>query len=267
MNPISITRGSDMAKKIAVANIKGGIGKTSTAIALVDGLRAKNKKVLLIDGDPHSLSASRVYKAVMDNTETLADIMYDSLDARKAVQTTEYGDIIPGDKELTVADTRIAADAERFYHLADACKKLDSLYDYIIIDCPPGNGVILGNVLVYVNEVVIPITCDSFGIQCLNSFGEILESYKKRLNESLKVTGVLITMYEGRQALTKDLEDNVIPKEVKALGSTLFKTRIRKSVRLKESQTLSQPIFEYAKKSTVAEDYQAFVNEFIRRSR
>ncbi len=254
-----------MAKKIAIANVKGGIGKSSTAIALADGLTAKKKKVLIIDGDPHSLSTTRVYQAKMNGTATLADILYDGIDAKEAIQSTEYGDIIAGDEQLAYADTKIPADADRFYHLSDSCKKIENLYDYIIIDCPPGNGVILGNVLSYIDGVIIPTTCDSFGIHCLNSFGEILDSYKKRINTGLKVIGVLITMYEGKQSLTKDLEENVIPGEVKALNTSLFKTRIRRSVRLKESQLTGTPIYKYAKRSTVAMDYQAFVDEFVRK--
>lgn len=254
-----------MAKKIAIANTKGGIGKTSTAIALTDGLRQKKKKTLLIDADPNSTSSTQVYRAVTDNVATLTDVLYDGLPAQDAIQHLEYGDIIPVDPELTLADTKIAADANRFYHLKDACDALEDMYDYIIIDCPPGNGVILGNVLSYVDEVIIPITCDSFGLQCLDSFKDIMDTYKKRINEKLHICGVLITMYEGRQALTRDLEENTIPEELKYLNTTLFNTRIRRSVRLKESQLFSMPVMEYAKNSTVALDYQAFTDEVIRR--
>ncbi len=256
-----------MAKKIAIANIKGGIGKTSTAIALADGLRAKNKKVLMIDTDPHSLSATIVYKAKIDDTITLADVLFDGTNAKEAIQKTEYGDIIASDPDLIYADTQIPADANRFYHLIDACKSLEKMYDYIIVDCPPGNGVILGNVLSYVNEIIIPITCDSFGIQCLNGFRETIKVYKDRINHSLKVGGVLITMYEGTQKLTKELEETIIPKEVKQLNTILFKTRIRRCVRLKEAQLMSRPIYNYSKNSTVSRDYKAFVEEFMKKQK
>ncbi len=256
-----------MAKKIAVANIKGGIGKTSTAISLADGIRLKNKKVLLIDADPNSLSSTMVYRAKTEDTYTLSDILYDGISAEKAIQNTEYGDIIPIDDQLTLADTKIPADADRFYHLKDASEKLEEMYDYIIIDCPPGNGVILGNVLSYTDHIIIPITCDSFGIQCLDGFKDIIDTYKKRINKDLNTLGILITMYEKKQSLTRDLEEKAIPKEVSYLNTKLFKTRIRRSVRLKESQLAGIPIYKYAKNSTVSNDYMDFTNEVLRKIR
>ena len=256
-----------MAKKIAIANTKGGIGKTSTAIALADGLKAKNKKVLMIDSDPHSMSSTGVYKAKTEGEKTLAEVLYEKLPAIEAIQHTEYGDIIPSDRELAYADTKVPVDADTFYRLSDACKSIEDKFDYIIIDCPPGNGIILGNVLTYADEIIIPITCDSFGIKCLDSFKDIYELYSNRLNPKLKILGILITMYEGRQSLTRDLEENIIPEEVKKLKTTLFKTRIRKSVKLKESQLMNTPVYKYAKNSTVALDYKDFVDEYLRKTK
>lgn len=253
-----------MAKKIAIANVKGGIGKTSTAIALADGLRLKHKKVLMIDGDPNSLSSTHVYRAVTSGEYTLADALLGGAKLSDCVQKTKYGDIIPCEEVLKNADTQIPADADRFYHLSDSAKEIEDMYDYVVIDCPPGDGVILGNVLSYVDGVVIPITCDSFGIQCLDSFGKITEVYKKRINPGLKIYGVLITMYEGRQSLTRDLEDGIIPKEISKLNTKLFKTRIRRSVKLKESQTLGVSLYDYAPRSTVAEDYSSFIRELLK---
>lgn len=253
-----------MAIKIAVANRKGGIGKTSTALCLVDGLRNRNKKVLLIDTDPQR-SSTGVYGAKTDDINTLADMLYSDVNALECVQKCKLGDIIPSDEVLENADNQIPADADRFYKLSDSCKDLEEKYDYIVFDCPPGNGVILGNVLSYANYVIIPITCDKFGIQGLSEFKSVMGAYQKRINPDLKVLGVLITMYKGRQSLTRDLENGIIPQKVKDLETTLFETHIRECVKLKESQALGVSVFDYDKNCTVSVDYNLFIEEVIKR--
>lgn len=256
-----------MAIKIAVTNIKGGIGKSSTAICLAGGLIKKRKEVLLIDADPNSMSSTGVYKAETDGVGTLADILYSGDPAETCIQHTALGDIIPCDKQLKNADTQIPPDADRFYHLVDACPSLEAEYDFIIVDCPPGDGVILGNVLSYVDYVIMPITCDRFGLECIADFQKAMNIYKQRINEKLSVLGILITMYEGRQSLTRELEDKFIPGEAEKLGTKVFNTRIRRSVKLKESQMFGKTIYDHAPKSTVAQDYEELTNEVIKRTR
>lgn len=252
-----------MAQKIAIANMKGGIGKTTTALCLADGLRKRGKKVLLIDTDPQQ-SATGVYGAKYDGVSTLADIMYYDSKAEECIQYLPLGDIIASDKALTDADTHIKADADRFYHLADSCSNIESIYDYIICDCPPGNGVMLGNVLSYVDKIIMPITCDKFGIQGMKDFSEVMGTYTKRINPKLQILGVLIIKYKGRQSLTKDLEDNLIPNIITEMNTKLFETRIRESVKCQEAQALGQSLFAYAPDSTTATDYDAFIEEFLK---
>jgi len=255
-----------VAIKIAVANKKGGIGKTSTALCLADGLRLRDKRVLLIDTDPQK-SSTGVYGAETEDTATLADILYDGEEARECIQHLPLGDIIPCDTLLENADTQVPADADRFYRLSDACASLEKEYDFIILDCPPGNGVILGNVLSYADYVVIPITCDKFGIQGLSEFKDVMSSYTKRINPNLSVLGVLITMYKGRQSLTRDLEEGIVPQKAKDLGTEVFETKVRESVKLKESQAFGESIFSYAPNSTVAIDYGLLIEEILRKLR
>ena len=258
--------GRYMAVKIAIANKKGGIGKTSTALCLASGLKLREKRVLLIDTDPQK-SATGVYGAITENSATLADMLYDGEKAEECIQSLPLGDIIACDSLLEAADTKIPADADRFYKLSDACENLEKMYDYIILDCPPGNGVILGNVLSYADFVITPITCDKFGIQGLSEFKNVMAPYTKRINPNLKVLGVLITMYKGNQSLTKDLEEGIIPQKVKELDSVVFETKIRESVKLRESQLLGRSIFEYAPNNPVAIDYNLFVEEVLRKVR
>lgn len=251
-----------MAVKIAIANMKGGIGKTTTALCLADAFQRKKKKVLLIDLDPQK-SATGIYGAVTENLSTLADIMYCGTAAAECIQHTELGDIIPSDSALQDADTQIKADADRFYHLSDACSAIEDQYDFIICDCPPGNGVLLGNALSYVNYVIMPITADKFGIQGMREFVEVMHTYTKRINPALKILGVVMIKYKGRQTLTRDLEDNLLPAIIKDMDTQLFSTRIRESVKCQEAQALNQSLYSYAPTCTTALDYQAFADEIL----
>lgn len=252
-----------MAVKIAIANMKGGIAKTTTALCLADGFQKKGKKVLLIDTDPQQ-SATGVYGAKSDGVSTLADIMYYDTIADECIQETDLGDIIASDKALMDADTQIKADADRFYHLSDACKSIEGRYDIILCDCPPGNGVMLGNVLSYVDYIIMPITCDKFGIQGMTDFVDVMNTYTKRINPTLKILGILIVKYKGRQTLTQDLEDNLIPSIAEKMNAPIFETHIRESVKCQEAQALGMSLYEYAPNSTTAQDYKLFVDEILK---
>ncbi len=251
-----------MAIKLATANLKGGIGKSTTALCLADSLQEKGYKVLLIDTDPQR-SATGIYNAQSTNVSTLADLMYAGDDAKECIQKCKLGDIIASDSALQDAETMIKADADRFYHLSDACKSIENDYDFIICDCPPGNGVLLGNVLSYVDFVIMPITCDKFGIQGMTDFKAVMSTYTKRINPSLKILGVLIIKYKGRQSLTKDLEDNLLPEMISEMETKLFNTKIRESVKCQEAQALNKSLFEHDSHCTTALDYIAFTNELL----
>ncbi len=251
-----------MAIKLAIANMKGGIGKTTTALCLADSLSRMGKKVLLIDTDPQK-SATGVYGAQTEDTATLADMMYCGTLASECIQHTQMGDIIPSDIALSDAETQIKTDADRFYHLSDTCQEIENSYDFIICDCPPGNGVLLGNVLSYVDHVIMPITCDKFGIQGMNDFSNVMASYTKRINPKLNILGVLMIKYKGRQNLTKDLEETLIPEIVEAMGTRLFSTKIRESVKCQEAQALGKGLFSYAPGCTTAKDYTTFTRELM----
>ncbi len=253
-----------MAIKIAIANMKGGIGKTTTALCLADAFQRRGKRVLLIDTDPQR-SATSVYGAATENETTLADIMYDNTDAKECIQKTKMGDIIASDPLLMEADTKVDVDADRFYHLQDACQSIEDMYDLIILDCPPGNGVMLGNVLSYANGVIMPITCDRFGVQGMMEFVDVMKQYIKRINPSLKIYGVIMIKYKGRLSLTRDLEDELIPSMIEQMGTKLYDTKIRESVKCQEAQALNMRLSEYAPKCTTAEDYELFADELERK--
>lgn len=252
-----------MAVKLALTSIKGGLAKTTTSICLADALRRRNKRVLLVDVDPQR-SASSIYQASADtDAGTLADIMYCDTDASECVQHTDKGDIIASDINLAMADSNVKNNPDRFYHISDSCHSLEDKYDFIIFDCPPSDGVLLGNVLSYVNYLIVPVTCDQFGMQGMYSIPSVMAEYTKRINPTLKVAGALIVRYKGRQLLTKDLEENTIPVLAEAMGSKVFNTRIRESVKCQEAQTMHKSLYEYAPKCSTAIDYESFTDELL----
>lgn len=253
-----------MAIKVAVANQKGGIGKTTTAICLADGLRNRDKRVLLIDTDPQC-SSTGVYRALIHNHETLLDVLIEGEDIRNCIQHLPLGDIVASDGALKDAETSIKTDADRYYHLQDALTTIEDLYDYIIFDTPPGNGVLLGNVLCSADKIIMPITVDAFGVQGMFDFYNTMLTYKKRINPKIYIDGILFIKYKGRVKLTKDLENNVIPQTLAQMGNTkIYDTKIRECIKCQESQALGVSLYEYDPHCSTARDYNQFIEEFIR---
>lgn len=253
-----------MAIKISLTARKGGNQKTSTTACLADALQRRGKKVLVIDTDAQ-MSLTNLYSCDLDEKATLGDIMLCDTSAASCILHQPMGDIIPSDPRLVNADYEVKADINRFYHLSDACKSIENSYDFIICDCGPADGVLLGNVLSYVDYVIVPTTADRFGTYGLYSLPEIIQQYTNRINPSLKALGVLITRYKGRQNLTKDLVENTIPQLAADLGTTIFDTKIRDSVKIQEAQTMLVSLHDYAPQSTVAIDYENFTDEVLDR--
>lgn len=251
-----------MAIKIAFSNFKGGISKTSSSLCLADSLRRKGKKVLLIDIDPQG-SSSSVYHT--DESEaTLGDIIYNDSPASECIQHCPLGDIISSDRELMDADQHVKIDARYYFHLSKACRSVEDMYDIIIMDCPPGNGVLLSNVYTYTDFIIVPVTMDKFGVQGLDELTDVIKSYHEELNPRLKVLGILITKYKGRQNLTKDLESDLIPQLAQNMDTRVFDTKIRESVKCQEAQAMSVSLYDYAPNSTVARDYDHFADEVLK---
>ena len=252
-----------MAISISCSNSKGGIGKTSTALALAAGLKDRGYSVLMVDTNPQR-HATIVYKAETEGVATLYDIMFGGYKAADCIQHTEYGDIIASDPGLRTADTQIKPGPGMYKYIKNALKKVEDDYDFIIFDTQPHEGVVLGNVLMYSQYLIIPCTCDSFGIQGLTDFYETIMEYQED-NENLSILGILIIKYKGRQTLTKDIEEETLPEFAKQMHTKVFKTRIRESVKCQEAQTLRMSIFDYAPNSTTALDYDALISEILKK--
>lgn len=250
-----------MAIKIGIANMKGGIGKSTTALALAAGLKKRGFRVLMIDTDPQR-NTTNVYRAKTDKVATLYDIIFASYSAADCIQHTDYGDIIASDDALQNADTQIKPGPGMYKHISKSIRDIDDDYDFIIFDTMPHVGVLLGNVLMASQYIITPVTCDAFGVQGILDFYSLVSEYQEA-NEGLKMLGLLIIKYKGRQSLTKDVEDNLLPDYAKKMGTRLFSTRIRESVKCQEAQTVRQSLYDYAPGCTTAKDYNAFIDEVL----
>jgi chromosome partitioning protein len=248
-------------RTIVVANQKGGIGKTTTAMALASLLRNDGHKVLLIDADPQG-NASDTYGAVIEGEATLYDVLLErSLsDIKEAIQHTKNGDIIASDPLLRKADECLATDIEGVYHMADALSAVKDLYDDVVIDTAPALNLLLYNCLIAADELIIPVVADRYSIVGLSQLYEAVTAVKRRQNPRLTIKGLLLVKYSGRTNLSKAARDTM-NRDAESIGSRLFMTTIRECVKCQEAQAAKQDLFAYAPLCTTACDYQDFYNE------
>ena len=247
--------------KIAIANRKGGIGKTTTALSLAANLQKRGYRVLFIDTDAQR-NSSVIYHAEIEGQSTMADILYSDEPVTDFIQKTNYGDIVASDPQLETADSKVEPGFSMYYHLKDALEPYEKDYDYMIFDTPPHSGVVLGNVLMTAKYIVIPVTCDPFGVQGVIDFYKTVQDYR-RGNPEIKVLGLLNIKYKGRESLTRDIEDKTQPKIAERLNTKVFKTRIRESVKCREAQAMRVFLEDYAPSCTTARDYYDFTSELI----
>lgn len=251
-------------KTIVVANQKGGVGKSTTAIMLAQELQRKKKKVLLIDSDPQRNTTS-FYRALTKDTETLADILCGDYKAIDCIQHCEYGDIIPSDDALKDAENMVKPDEMRFLHLRRSCEGLSDLYDYIVIDTPPSIGVILKNALAFADEVIVPISEDGWSLEGLIDFFEAIQMAQNTTNANLTISGLLIVMHRANTKKAGRI-DELASDLAEKMNTTVFRTKIRASVRCSEALTeYGVPLYEYAPTSTTQLDYEDFTKEFLKK--
>lgn len=253
-----------MGKVIAIANQKGGIGKTTTAVAIATILQSLNKQTLLIDTDMQCNSTD-VYGAKTEDVATLYDLIVEKepIDIHETIQKTPSGDIIAADRLLVNADIEIQKDpVNGIYRLQEAIEDIKEQYDYIIIDTNPTVNQLLFNCLVASDSVVIPVTADRFGMVGLSQIIDTINNVKKRPNKALTIDGILIVKYHANANLEKDVK-NSIEEVAKSLGANVFKTTIRESVKIREAQALHTSLISYAPKNNGTLDYVQFVHELI----
>lgn len=250
-----------MSKIIAIANQKGGVAKTTTAISLAGGLIQRGFSVLLIDTDPQA-NATDTYGTSVEDKPTVYSIFTGESTVGQAIQhTATLGDIIPGDLRMSAADMQFTQQG-REYILKECLRTILPLYDYIIIDTPPTLGIVTINALTAANSLIIPMLADRYSLQGIRQLAGTIETIRKYSNPQLIIEGILLTRYNPRTILNRDVRE-IIEELVNNWNTKVFRTTIRQSVSLQESQTQQESIFTYAPESTTGKDYAAFVNEFI----
>lgn len=249
-----------MKEIIAIVNRRGGVGKTATAHALGAGLSLKGFRTLFVDLD----SQCNLTFDVGGKTAPLTsmEVLSGTATAAEAIQHTQGGDIIAASPSLAVADTTLEGTGKE-YKLREALEPLKEEYDYIIIDTPPALGVLTINALTACNSAIIPAQAEVHSIQGIGLLYEAITAVKKYTNPALIVKGILITRYNGRAILSRDMKDN-LEETAAELGTKVFPTPIRECTAIKEAQATQNNIFSYAPRSNAAADYTDLIKEIAK---
>lgn len=254
-------------KIIAIANQKGGVGKTTTAINLSAALAKKGKKTLLIDTDPQGHATIGLGVNAKDK-KTLAELLtYDQCSLHEVIHPTYHENlaVIPSDLSLAVAEMKMSLMGAKEFRLRTKLSQLKG-FDYVILDCPPTFGTLAMNAFTFASEVILPIQLSYFSLEGVSSFLETINFINKDINSiiqhTIKISGVLITFCDTRANIAKEVLTSI----ERVFENSMFKTKIPNNVRLNESQSHGKDVFEYDSKCKGAMAYEAFAQEFLERS-
>lgn len=252
-----------MGKIVAFANQKGGIGKTTSAINIAASVALAGKKVLMCDCDPQGNTTSGIGVNKKNLRESTYDILIGRCTAKEAVVKTQYENlsVIPTNISLAGAEFELISLDDRATRLKSALAEIRDEYDYIFIDCPPSLGILTLNALAASDGVIIPMQCEYFALEGLSQLMITIRKIKETLNPDLEITGILITMFQGRL----NLSQMVLAELKKYYAAKLFKTVVPRSVRLSEAPSYGMPIAYYDKTSKGAEAYRDIAKELIER--
>lgn len=248
-----------MSKVIAVSNHKGGVGKTTSVVNIGAGLSKLGKKVLLIDLDAQA-NLTQSLGVPIEGVSTI----YDAISGKRKAQPINIKkglDLIPSTLDLSGAEVELTGEVGGEYVLREIIEPLRRSYDFILIDCPPSLGLLTINAFTGADEVIIPLQPEYLALQGLTKLREIVGRIKKRLNKKLKVGGILITQYDSRKVLNRDIIDTI----AEEIEERVYKTKIRDNVALAEAPIKGVDIFSYQPKSYGAEDYLSLCKELIKK--
>ncbi|MEE1012742.1 MAG: AAA family ATPase [Clostridia bacterium] len=251
-----------MGKIIAIANQKGGVGKTTTAINVSACLGQRGKKVLIIDSDPQGNTSSGLGINGKEAEQTTYDCLVNEAPMEEVMVKTEYKNLYlcPGNINLAGAELELVDMENREYRLKAALSKVKEEFDFIFIDCPPSLGLITLNALGAADSVLIPIQCEYYALEGLAQLTHTVKMVKQGLNPDLRIEGILLTMFDSRTNLSVQVAQEV----QKYFGATVYKTMIPRNVRLSEAPSYGMPIIAFDKNSKGAECYKKLANEIIR---
>ena len=252
-----------MAKIIAIANQKGGVGKTTTAINLCAALGETRRKVLLIDLDPqgNATTGSGVDKEAL--ALSICDVLLGDCSSAEAIVKPEHIQyhVLPGNADLTAAEVQLMSENGRERRLADALTSVANDYEYIYIDCPPALNVLTLNAFVAADGVLIPMQCEYYALEGLSSLLRTIRQVQSSVNTRLRIEGILRTMFDGRNKLGHEVSNQLI----EHFESKVYRTVIPRNIRLAEAPSFGKPIVYYDKSSRGSIAYLALAGEIIRR--
>ncbi|MBU2918405.1 MAG: chromosome partitioning protein [Psychrosphaera sp.] len=253
-----------MAKIIAIANQKGGVGKTTSAVNLAASMAATKRKILLVDLDPQGNATMGSGVDKYDVEYSAYDLLVDDLPPEKIIITETSGgfDLIAGNGDVTAAEVKMMEMYGRELRLKNALAKVKDNYDYIFIDCPPSLNMLTVNAMAASDSVIVPMQCEYYALEGLTALMDTISQLASVVNPDLKIEGILRTMYDPRNRLANDVSEQL----KHHFGDKVYRTVIPRNVRLAEAPSFGAPVMYYDKSSSGAKAYLALAGEMLRRS-
>jgi chromosome partitioning protein len=252
-----------MSRIIALTNQKGGVGKTTSSVNIAVSLAVTEVKTLLIDLDPQANATTGLEDLFEESTATIYDVLIRGVKMSDAITHTQFDnlDLVTSTNDLVGAEVELVSLMAREFQLQKALETVRDQYDYILIDCPPSLGLLTINALTAAHSIIIPIQCEYYALEGLGQLLNTIRLVQKNLNHNLTIEGVLLTMYDNRLNLSKQVAE-----EVRSyFEDKIFNTVIQRNVRLGEAPSFGKPVLLYDANSTGAQNYMALVEELLSR--